>query len=197
MGSSDVSPHHQVATTSLVQELKRRSTGLTGVSTVSSCASDGATSRPPPFTVSHHHAAGPSLSRRSTVTTSSVHHKANHFIAPHKLDDDDDDGNNNDADDDNDVNYDDISALPPAYKTTSLPLVDRLAARDRAYSLLVGVTRRGTAWNLPEAWFALASAYEESGQIDRAKEALWWCVELEEGRAVRDWRDVARARYVL
>jgi hypothetical protein len=91
----------------------------------------------------------------------------------------------------------DTTSLPPAYKSHSLPLVDRLAARDRAYALLSGVTRLGSAWNLPEAWFALARAHEESGRADRAKEVLWWCVELEEGRAVRDWREVGRARYVL
>ena len=66
--------------------------------------------------------------------------------------------------------------LPAPYKATSLPLVDRLAARDRAYGLLSGLTKLGTGWNYSDAWFALARAYEESGQLDKAKEALWWCV---------------------
>ena len=76
--------------------------------------------------------------------------------------------------------------LPP-YKVTSLPLVDRLAARDRAYGLLSGLTRLGTGWNYAEAWFAIARALEESGEVAKAKDALWWCVELEEGRGVRGW----------
>ncbi|KAK3322510.1 hypothetical protein B0H66DRAFT_206649 [Apodospora peruviana] len=87
--------------------------------------------------------------------------------------------------------------LPPAYKATSLPLVDRLAARDRAYGLLSGLTKLGSGWNYSEAWFALARAYEESGQLDKAKDALWWCVELEDGMGVREWRCVGAGGYVL
>ena len=87
--------------------------------------------------------------------------------------------------------------LPPPYKARSLPLVDRLAARDRAYGLLSGLTKLGTGWNHSEAWFALARAHEESGQADKAKEVLWWCVELEEGRGVRDWSCVGAGGYVL
>lgn len=78
--------------------------------------------------------------------------------------------------------------LPVAYKTARLPLADRLAARDRAFTLLTGLTRLGSGWDCSDAWFALARAYEESGQPDKAKEVLWWCVELEEAMAVRDWR---------
>ena len=81
----------------------------------------------------------------------------------------------------------DVNPLPPAYKAKSMPLVDRLAARDRAYGLLSGLTRLGTGWNNAEAWFALARAHEESGQLEKAKEVLWWCVELEEGSGVRPW----------
>ncbi|RYP45927.1 hypothetical protein DL768_007795 [Monosporascus sp. mg162] len=87
--------------------------------------------------------------------------------------------------------------LPAPYRATSLPLVDRLAARDRAYALLSGLTKLGSGWNYSDAWFALARAYEESGQLDKAKEALWWCVELEEGMGVRDWKCVGVGGYVL
>lgn len=87
--------------------------------------------------------------------------------------------------------------LPAPYKAKSLPLVDRLAARDRAYGLLSGLTRLGSGWNDSDAWFALARAHEESGQLEKAKEALWWCVELEEGRGIRDWNSVGAGRYVL
>lgn len=82
------------------------------------------------------------------------------------------------------------SQLPPPYKATTLPLVDRLASRDRAYALLSGLTRLGDGWNRADAWFALARAYEESGQADKAKEVLWWCVELEEATGIREWRCV-------
>mgnify|MGYP000959713417 CR=1 FL=1 len=87
--------------------------------------------------------------------------------------------------------------LPEPYKATNLPLVDRLAARDRAYALLSGLTRLGSGWNLSEAWFALARAHEESGQPDKAKEVLWWCIELEESASVRDWSCLAGGGYVL
>lgn len=87
--------------------------------------------------------------------------------------------------------------LPEAYKASSLPLVDRLAARDRAFTLLSGLTRLGSAWDSAEAWFALARAHEESGQPDKAKEVLWWCVELEEATGVREWRSLAGGGYVI
>ena len=66
--------------------------------------------------------------------------------------------------------------------------LDRLAARDRAYGLLSALTKLGNGWDDSEAWFALARAYEESGQAEKAKEILWWVVELEEKRPIRHWR---------
>lgn len=87
--------------------------------------------------------------------------------------------------------------LAPPYKASSMPLVDRLASRDRAYGLLSNLTKLGTGWNYSEAWFALARAHEESGQLDKAKEVLWWCVELEEGMGVRAWDCVNTGGYVL
>ena len=68
--------------------------------------------------------------------------------------------------------------------------LNRLAARDRAYGLLNTLTKLGAGWDFSEAWFSLARAYEESGQIGKAKEVLWWCVELEDTRPVRGWGSV-------
>ena len=73
----------------------------------------------------------------------------------------------------------------------------RLAARDRAYGLLSAYTKLGSGWDDSEAWFALARAYEESGQVEKAREVLWWCVELEDGRPVRRWSNVGSSGYVL
>lgn len=87
--------------------------------------------------------------------------------------------------------------LEPPHTASSLPLVDRLASRDRAYGLLSNLTKLGTGWNYSEAWFALARAHEESGQADKAKEVLWWCVELEEGMGIREWDCVNTGGYVL
>ena len=79
---------------------------------------------------------------------------------------------------------------PTKKKTNSTELLAHLAARDRAYGLLSTLTKSGQGWDCSEAWMALARAYELSGQVDKAKEALWWVVELEEGRGIREW-DVA------
>ena len=72
-------------------------------------------------------------------------------------------------------------------KIDSTESLSRLAARDRAYGLLSALTKSGQGWDCSEAWMALARAYELGGQVERAKEALWWVVELEEGRGVREW----------
>ncbi|KAK2877770.1 hypothetical protein FQN49_001223 [Arthroderma sp. PD_2] len=75
--------------------------------------------------------------------------------------------------------------------------LNRLAARDRAYGLLSTLTKLGTAWDNSEAWFALSRAYEQGGQIEKAKEVLWWCIDLENGRPVRHWWNIGSGGYVL
>lgn len=75
--------------------------------------------------------------------------------------------------------------------------LNRLAARDRAYGLLSALTKLGTGWDNSEAWFTLARAYEAGGQIEKAKDVLWWCVELEDRRPVRHWWNVGSGGYVL
>lgn len=82
------------------------------------------------------------------------------------------------------------SSTSPSKDTDETALLHRLAARDRAYGLLSALTKSGHGWDSSEAWMALARAYELSGQIDKAKEALWWVVELEEGRGIRPWNVV-------
>ena len=80
-----------------------------------------------------------------------------------------------------------VSSGQPAELSTPSDLLSRLAARDRAYGLLSALTKSGSGWDCSEAWYALAEAYEKGGQVEKAKEALWWVVELEEGRGVRAW----------
>ena len=79
-------------------------------------------------------------------------------------------------------------------KQENKPHPDALTARERAYALLSSLTKLGTGWNSPEAWYALARAHELAGQEDKAREALWWCVEVEEGRGVRGWEVVSGGR---
>ncbi|KAJ8117062.1 hypothetical protein OPT61_g1665 [Boeremia exigua] len=90
-----------------------------------------------------------------------------------------------------------ISHIPSAENQLSPPELSRLAARDRAFGLLSTLTKLGAGWDYSEAWYALARAYEESGQIEKAKEVLWWCVELEDTHPVRNWRHVALGGFVL
>lgn len=75
--------------------------------------------------------------------------------------------------------------------------LNRLAARDRAYGLLSNLTKLGSSWDDSEAWYTLARAHECSGQIEKAREVLWWCVELEDKRPVRHWRNIGTGPYVL
>ncbi|KAK8199641.1 uncharacterized protein BKA78DRAFT_10732 [Phyllosticta capitalensis] len=75
--------------------------------------------------------------------------------------------------------------------------LNRLAARDRAYGLLSTLTKLGSGWDDSEAWFSLARAYEEGSQIEKAKEVLWWCVELEDTKALRAWNCVGVGGFVL
>lgn len=80
------------------------------------------------------------------------------------------------------------SQTPQASASSPSPeLLNRLAARDRAYMLLSTLTKLGEGWDDSEAWAMLARVYELSGQVDRAKECLWWVVELEDGRPLRPW----------
>lgn len=75
--------------------------------------------------------------------------------------------------------------------------LNRLAARDRAYGLLSALTKRGSSWDNSEAWYALSRAYEAGGQIDKLKEVLWWCIELEDTRPIRHWSNIGSGLYVL
>lgn len=75
--------------------------------------------------------------------------------------------------------------------------LNRLSARDRAYGLLSALTKRGSSWDNSEAWYALSRAYEAGGQIEKLKEVLWWCIELEDRRPIRHWSNIGSGVYVL
>jgi hypothetical protein len=92
--------------------------------------------------------------------------------------------------------------MEPTVTSTQPPdptpdLLDRLAARDRAYHLLSTLTKLGTGWDYSEAWFELARAYELSDQLEKAKEVLLWCVELEDSRPLRPWKSVGMRGFIL
>lgn len=89
--------------------------------------------------------------------------------------------------------------VPPAtrHKDPTPAELNRLAARDRAYMLLATLTKLGSGWDNAEAWFTLARAHELSKQVGKAKQALWWVVELEESKPMRAWGVVTAGGYVL
>ncbi|KAJ5381285.1 uncharacterized protein N7496_003713 [Penicillium cataractarum] len=92
---------------------------------------------------------------------------------------------------------------PPTAETSSSPHdvdpkhLHRLAARDRAYGLLSSLTKLGSSWDNSEAWYALSRAYEAGDQIDKLKDVLWWCIELEDRRPIRHWSNIGSGLYVL
>jgi cargo-transport protein YPP1 len=75
--------------------------------------------------------------------------------------------------------------------------LNRIAARDRAYGILSGFTKLGSGWDNAEAWFTLARAYEEGEQNSKARECLWWVVELEDTGPIREWSKVGAGGGVL
>lgn len=86
---------------------------------------------------------------------------------------------------------------PPSTAPDSPEALDRLVARDRAYHLLSTLTKLDSGWDSSEAWFVLARAYEMSGQPEKAKDSLWWCVELEDTRPIRHWRCLGPGGFAL
>ncbi|KAF2841577.1 hypothetical protein M501DRAFT_1014377 [Patellaria atrata CBS 101060] len=123
----------------------------------------------------------------ASTTSRELLHRAS---LPHKMVEDGSSGTSESA-----------SEEPSDAAHTSIPVspkkLNRLAARDRAFSLLSSLTKLGSGWDRSEAWFTLARAYEEGGQIEKAKEILWWCVELEDKKPIRPWHSVGVGGFVL
>ncbi|KAF2862480.1 hypothetical protein K470DRAFT_242998 [Piedraia hortae CBS 480.64] len=78
---------------------------------------------------------------------------------------------------------------PPPNPAKSEPFVSlsQVAARDRACMLLSMLTKLGCGWDSSDAWYTLARAYELSGRPEKATQALWWTVRLEECKTLRGW----------
>ncbi|PCH02586.1 Tetratricopeptide-like helical [Penicillium occitanis (nom. inval.)] len=94
-------------------------------------------------------------------------------------------------------NRDSKSPPKPLANTDEPEYISRLAARDRAYGLISMLTKTGASWDNSEAWFTLSRAYEAGSQIEKAKEILWWCIELEDRKPIRHWWNLGGGGYVL
>ena len=86
---------------------------------------------------------------------------------------------------------------PSAIQDEEPRLLNRIAARDRAYGMLSALTKRGSSWDNTEAWYALSKAFEAQGHVEKLKEVLWWCIELEDRRPIRHWSNIGSGVYVL
>lgn len=84
-----------------------------------------------------------------------------------------------------DQSNDPLNATPPPGN-----LMDRIAARDRAYGLLSAVTKTGAGWDDPDAWLALAVAHLNIGEHEKAMQALKWVEDLGNKKGVRAWDSV-------
>ena len=76
-------------------------------------------------------------------------------------------------------------------------LLNRIAARERAYGLLSALTKLGSSWDDSDAWYTLGRVYEAGGQLEKLRKVLWWCIELEDRRPVRHWSSIGSGLYVL
>lgn len=84
-----------------------------------------------------------------------------------------------------------VSVLPAVIPLSEATL-DKVAARNRAIGLLEKLVTTGRGWDLAEGWFLLAQALLKAGEIERAKQALWRVVDLEDSNGVRRWGSCAR-----
>ncbi|KAI8363521.1 hypothetical protein B0O80DRAFT_15574 [Mortierella sp. GBAus27b] len=60
---------------------------------------------------------------------------------------------------------------------------------------MLETTTRCEGWSSAEAWFYLGKVFEASDRLARAKECLWYALDLEQSRPVRDFTD-ALTRYL-
>ncbi|KAI9679056.1 MAG: hypothetical protein M1829_001726 [Trizodia sp. TS-e1964] len=82
-----------------------------------------------------------------------------------------------------------IDAPTPLDKENSITL---LATRARANYLLSSLTKLGSGWDDSEAWFTLARAHEDSGQLEMAMDGFRRCVDLEDTKPIRKWNSATR-----
>ncbi|KAG0222152.1 hypothetical protein BGX31_009317 [Mortierella sp. GBA43] len=60
---------------------------------------------------------------------------------------------------------------------------------------ILETTTKSLGWDSPEAWFYLGKVFEGTGRLTRAKECLWYALELENSRPIRSF-STSVARYL-
>ncbi|KAI8605462.1 hypothetical protein EDD21DRAFT_363470 [Dissophora ornata] len=96
------------------------------------------------------------------------------------------------------VSYSKALALAP-YHTACLTIVGRsyleAGSLEMAESILESTTK-SQGWSSAEAWFYLGKVFEASDRLKRAKECLWYALNLEQSRPIREFTD-ALPRYLV
>ncbi|KAF9212984.1 hypothetical protein BGZ59_006073 [Podila verticillata] len=82
-------------------------------------------------------------------------------------------------------------ALAP-YHAASLARLGQSYLQAGSVEMAEGVldtTTKSLGWNSAEAWFYLGKVFEASGRLARAKECLWYALDLEQSRPIREFAD--------
>ncbi|KAK3842121.1 MAG: hypothetical protein J3R72DRAFT_143282 [Linnemannia gamsii] len=95
------------------------------------------------------------------------------------------------------VSFSKALALAP-YHAACLARVGRSYLDAGSYEMAEGIlesTTKSLGWDNAEAWFYLGKVFEATGRLTRAKECLWYALDLETSRPARSFTD-ALPRYV-
>ncbi|KAG0374285.1 hypothetical protein BGX24_010588 [Mortierella sp. AD032] len=95
------------------------------------------------------------------------------------------------------VSFSKALALAP-YHAACLTRVGRSYLDAGSYEMAEGIlesTTKSLGWDNAEAWFYLGKVFEATGRLTRAKECLWYALDLETSRPARSFTD-ALPRYV-
>ncbi|KAG0098004.1 hypothetical protein BGZ93_001386 [Podila epicladia] len=82
-------------------------------------------------------------------------------------------------------------ALAP-YHPASLTRLGQSYLQAGSVEMAEGVletTTKSLGWNSAEAWFYLGKVFEASGRLARAKECLWYALDLEQSRPIREFAE--------
>ncbi|KAI7823554.1 hypothetical protein BC939DRAFT_451343 [Gamsiella multidivaricata] len=96
------------------------------------------------------------------------------------------------------VSFSKALALAP-YHPTCLARVGRSYLDAGSMEMAEGVletTTKGLGWDCAEAWFYLGKVFEATGRLTRAKECLWYALDLESSRPIRSLAE-SLPRYVV
>ncbi|KAF9271885.1 hypothetical protein BGZ74_005573, partial [Mortierella antarctica] len=81
-----------------------------------------------------------------------------------------------------------LQAYHPASLTRIGKTYYETGSLEMAESML-DATTRSQGWDNAEAWFCLGKVFEDTSRLARAKECLWYALDLEASRPVRGYTE--------